>query len=91
VSSKPKLKRNQINFLLGLRELTLKYGVAIEGCGCCGSPYLIDVKTRDTSHLGGYITSDRGEDIRFYQPPALNDSETDKKYWETYKDKVIKP
>lgn len=28
----------QRKFLLELRELTFKYGISIEGCGCCGSP-----------------------------------------------------
>ena len=30
-------------FLTELTELTLKYGVTIGGCGCCGSPYLTDI------------------------------------------------
>ncbi len=30
-------------FLQGLRELTLKTGIAIAGCGCCGSPYLVEI------------------------------------------------
>ena len=31
-------------FLLELSELTNKYEIAIGGCGCCGSPYIIDFK-----------------------------------------------
>lgn len=30
-------------FLVGLEELTKKYGVAVAGCGCCGSPRLEQV------------------------------------------------
>lgn len=38
-------------FLEKLSELTLSYGIIIEGCGCCGSPYLIDI-TGDTEING---------------------------------------
>ena len=29
-------------FLKELTELTKKYGIYINGCGCCGSPYLTE-------------------------------------------------
>ena len=32
------------NFLKELAELTIKYDLEITGCGCCGSPYLVDNK-----------------------------------------------
>lgn len=31
---------NKEKFLYGLTKLTLKFGVEIAGCGCCGSPFL---------------------------------------------------
>ena len=31
-------------FLLELSELTKKYGIAIHGCGCCGSPIIYGLK-----------------------------------------------
>lgn len=31
---------NTKDFLTELTELTIKHGIAIAGCGCCGSPYL---------------------------------------------------
>ena len=63
------LTPNQINFLLGLRELTLKYGVSIAGCGCCGSPFLRDVPLSATSDQGGYrVNSHDGEEVGFVQP-----------------------
>jgi hypothetical protein len=32
-------------FLKELAELTDKYGLAVNGCGCCGSPWIYDVKS----------------------------------------------
>ena len=32
-------------FLRGLTKLTKKTGIAIDGCGCCGSPFLTKVKS----------------------------------------------
>jgi len=29
-------------FLIELSELTRKHGIAVGGCGCCGSPFLND-------------------------------------------------
>lgn len=29
-------------FLKELAELTQKYEIEIDGCGCCGSPFLVD-------------------------------------------------
>lgn len=37
------MQRDIDSFLKELSELTQKYGIVIEGCGCCGSPYLIDI------------------------------------------------
>lgn len=36
------MKKDVEGFLEKLSELSLSYGIAIGGCGCCGSPYLID-------------------------------------------------
>ncbi len=30
-------------FLQGLKDLTVKTGISIAGCGCCGSPYLVEI------------------------------------------------
>jgi hypothetical protein len=67
------MNENQIQFLLGLRELTLKYGIAISGCGCCGSPYLCEEKIVDTSDLGGYVATESGDDVKFLRPPSEQD------------------
>lgn len=36
-------------FLAELRALTLKHGVEISGCGCCGSPALTKIKVEDST------------------------------------------
>ncbi|MGN7135838.1 hypothetical protein [Streptomyces pseudogriseolus] len=38
--SKPKRSVVLTSFLQELTDLTNKYGIVVEGCGCCGSPYL---------------------------------------------------
>lgn len=35
-------------FMNELSLLTQKYGIAIDGCGCCGSPYVYDMATKET-------------------------------------------
>ena len=34
-------------FLKELSALTKKYGIKICGCGCCGSPWVEDINTKD--------------------------------------------
>ena len=34
-------------FLKELTELTLKHGIKIGGCGCCGSPWIAEAKPED--------------------------------------------
>lgn len=36
------------NFLTELAELTEKYGLSIGACGCCGSPWIVDLKLDET-------------------------------------------
>ena len=32
---------SKYKFLEELSELTKKYNISVEGCGCCGSPFLV--------------------------------------------------
>jgi hypothetical protein len=59
-------------FLLELRELTNKHGLAIGGCGCCGSPFLDEITPDDR---GGYIGLD-GFELGWTSPSQ------DEEYWE---------
>lgn len=38
------LQERKLNFLKELTILTQKYNVEIGGCGCCGSPWLLDTE-----------------------------------------------
>ena len=42
-------------FLVELAALTLKHGIQIDGCGCCGSPFLdlTDAKDGAYEHRNG--------------------------------------
>lgn len=39
------------SFLKELSELTKKYNIKIDGCGCCGSPYVTGDESFDYSTL----------------------------------------
>lgn len=43
-------KKKVEGFLKGLQDLSKKYGYAVGGCGCCGSPYLYQGEP-DIKHL----------------------------------------
>jgi len=49
-------------FMLELRELTIKHGISIGGCGCCSSPYL-DYEADTSDERAGYalLEGDDGE------------------------------
>jgi hypothetical protein len=69
-------------FMLELTKLTRKYGVAISGCGCCGSPFLrydADV----SNSRAGYATSEGYEDLQWIAP-------SDDYYWGKYSKNIIR-
>lgn len=49
-------------FLKELTELSKKYHLAVEGCGCCNSPYLKHLNP-DQLEAGRYEMSSEGENI----------------------------
>ena len=46
------MKRSERDFLLGLAKLTRETGIKIHGCGCCGSPDMVEAEI--TSDESGY-------------------------------------
>lgn len=45
------------NFLKELTALTQKYKIQIEGCGCCGSPWLSEVSIKNKA-IGYEVQAD---------------------------------
>ena len=41
----PEVKKRLVEFLRALAQLTEESGIKIEGCGCCSSPWLADLKS----------------------------------------------
>lgn len=45
-------------FLEGLNALSKKTGIVIDGCGCCSSPYLYEIKESDFESIDYHFASD---------------------------------
>jgi hypothetical protein len=73
---------NERAFLIGLEKLTRETGVAIGGCGCCGSPSLFTVI--DIPPEAGYAHNAGECEVRWISPH-------DDVYWEEYREKIVKP
>lgn len=72
----------RLAFMLELRELTLKHGVSIGGCGCCGSPWLNeDADVSD--ERAGYCSED-GCELLWVAP-------SDEYDWEHYSADIVRP
>lgn len=46
-------------FLKDLAKLTQKHGFAIGGCGCCGSPFVLESKQKP----GHYTVTENGDNL----------------------------
>jgi hypothetical protein len=51
------MTHTEAEFLKGLAQLTLKHGIAIGGCGCCGSPWLRKLEAEERAPEYGYAVS----------------------------------
>lgn len=49
------------DFLTELTVLSNKYGIKIEGCGCCGSPALTPIKSEAMNNC--YEVDDKNENL----------------------------
>ena len=67
-------------FLLKLEALTRETGIAIAGCGCCGSPWLEEVSVVD--QRAGYGTSSAGEVCWIAPDGSYN--------WKNFKQTIVK-
>lgn len=56
------MTENQREFMRRLAQLTKETGVAIYGCGCCGSPSLVNV---EDGHEGEGYATHAGSDVRW--------------------------
>ena len=72
---------NKVNFLRELTALTRRYGIAIGGCGCCGSPWLDD-KVDVSSDWSGYAIDDTAE-LTWVAP-------SDTHAWTTLSEKIVR-
>lgn len=70
------------DFLVGLTKLTRDTGICIGGCGCCGSPFLMEAEV--TSSESGYTADNHGEIVMWIDP-------SDEYEWKTYCNGIIKP
>ena len=74
------LNEKEKEFLIGLERLTRKTGIEIGGCGCCGSPFLLEAKI--TSEKSGYAYR-CFSDVTWVDP-------SDKYDWKEYSKKIVK-
>jgi len=74
------VETQRLSFILELSELTRKYGIAIGGCGCCGSPWLDD--SADISDMrAGY--GDTADGLKWVAPSDACD-------WQTYSADIVR-
>lgn len=64
-------------FLIDLEALTRKHGIAVTGCGCCGSPDLVGVDTSDPQ--AGY----RDDHVQWIDP-------SNEYLWQDYAASIVK-
>ena len=63
------LNEKEKEFLIGLTKLTRDTGIAIGGCGCCGSPFLVEAN-KPQDKKSGY-GSDSASNIKWLYPGCV--------------------
>lgn len=69
-------------FLIGLEKLTRETGVIIGGCGCCSSPFLMELEEEDSDPQSGYGFGYDGEVCWMNPSNEYN--------WKHYADSIVK-
>lgn len=70
----------KLDFLIGLAKLSRETGIAIGGCGCCGSPSIDAMKPEELDERAGYGYS--GE-VSWISP-------SDSNKWKRFADSVVR-
>lgn len=76
-------EQRKIDFLIGLANLTRQTGIAVYGCGCCGSPDLIALEHAAMDERAGYGYGDNGE-VVWISPADSYD-------WEKLSESIVRP
>jgi hypothetical protein len=50
--------KKELAFLRELSKLTVKYGIAIGGCGCCGSTYLYGINGNGINYVNLFFNEE---------------------------------
>ena len=58
-------------FLIDLAILSQKHSIKIEGCGCCGSPAITEIREEETKDFH-YIVNDKNEKLTWKQKQQPN-------------------
>ena len=61
------------DFLAELTVLSNKYGIKIEGCGCCGSPALTPIKPEMMNNC--YEVDDKNENLMWSSKEVIADTQ----------------
>jgi hypothetical protein len=61
-------KKKVDKFLADLAKVTRKHGIKIGGCGCCGSPFLMDLGDAETDFVYKTDIETRKNELRWADP-----------------------
>jgi hypothetical protein len=65
------MNENEKAFLIELTALSKKHGIAVDGCGCCGSPFLNTIDSAP-DEAGYAINPGELNDLRWSTPKDWN-------------------
>lgn len=77
-----KTKEQEREFLRELEALSRKHGLAVDGCGCCGSPGLRELEESELTPAAGYAECVGDRDFAWLSPASY--------HWDEAKDRMVK-